>query len=627
MKNVILLVITFTVLSLCGFAQQIISHPTEVKNPVYHDVSPPLREMKILPPESEPRRWENGEVPNNTIPDNWNEDNQNYARSNLKDPVIQDKMGELAPISTIANFKGIKGTGYAPPDPTGAVGLNYYIQAVNVAFAIYSKTGDSVYGPAGLGTLWQGFPGYHGSDGDPIILFDHLANRWLVSQFSLPNYPNGPFYEVIAISQTEDPLGSWYRYSFQFSAMPDYPKFGVWPDGYYMSANSFSSGTTNWLGPNLIVLERDSMLVGGLARMVFFQQASFLEHMLPAALDGPPPPTGTPGYFVSAKNNSGTNNDLIQLYELQVDWDSVAISNFSGPLSIPIAGYSTICQGSGCIPQKNTSKKLDGLGKSMMNRLQYRNFGSYKSLLVNHSVTADGTNRAGVRWYELRDYNGQWSVYQQSTYSPDTLYRWMGSVTMDVNGNVALGYSVSGAAIFPSIGVTGRRFDDPPGQMTCNEEMIIQGTGSQTGTDRWGDYSSMCLDPADDATFWYTNMYYETTSSMTWSTRIASFTINNLHVDARKLSPDESKNNHLLNAYPNPLAGKTKLRWRLTEASQVQISILDTRGKILETLVNEFKQPGEYSFDFESSGLANGVYFCRFKAGKIIENQKLVLIK
>lgn len=627
MRRFLLFITSTALFVLCGYAQQVIHRPTEIKYDIRHDVSPPLREMKMLAPGSEKGRWENGEVPNQLFFAQWSEQNQSLTKSDAIDPVLQDQMGMLGPLSTISNFDGIAGDGgYTPPDPNGAAGLNFYIQTVNCEFAVYSKMGDSVYGPASLGTIWQGFPGYHGSDGDPIVLFDHLANRWLISQFSLPNYPNGPFYELIAVSQTEDPLGSWNRYSFQFTHMPDYPKFGIWPDGYYMSANTFSSGATNWMGPLAAVLERDSMLVGSTARMVFFQQPASSSQMLPASLDGPVPPGGTPCYFISAKDNSA-NNDRLAIYELHADWDSTSNATFSEPFQLPVADFDFTCQGSGCIPQKDVSRKLDAMGKSLMNRLQYRNFGGYQSLLTNHTVKADGTYHTGVRWYEIRKTDGDWSVFQQSTYAPDTLCRWNASVAMDGGGNIALGYSVSGKAIYPSIGITGRRVDDVPNHLTCIEEMIKSGSGSQSGTDRWGDYSSLNIDPTDDFTFWYTNMYYNTTSQWTWNTRVASFTIGDLQVGMRESTEAGGNNYKLKKNFPNPFSMTTTIRWSLPETANIKLMVLDMTGKIIRTLVDVQQEAGEHSVEFNATGLAPGIYFCRLVTAESIENLKLVLIK
>jgi len=478
MKKVIVVILWFLFISFNVQAQQINSPSHETNVNVFHDVSPPLREMKMLEPGPMKERWENEEIPNNPFFIDWDEQNRPLGKIYAKDPVVQEKMGPYHSINTILNFEGLTNVNTVyPADPNGDIGLNYYIQAINTSFAIYSKAGALIYGPADIKTIWQGFPGAYTSNGDPIVLFDHLANRWLISQFSLPNYPNGPFYELIAVSQTEDPLGSWNRYSFKFKNMPDYPKLGVWPDGYYFSAISYSSGALARIGPLAGVLERDSMLTGGAARMVSFQKDKTLKPMIVADLDGPAPPKSTPGFFLMHLDDAqGAVADQLQLFQLHVDWADTAKSSFTGPFIMNTAAFDMKMCGdnnAACIRQKGTSSRLDALTQYLMYRLQYRNFGTHQSMVVNHTVDTESNDHAGVRWYELRKSNSDWTIYQQGTYAPDSLHRWMASAAMDGNGNIALGYSVSGNSLFPSIGITGRREGDAAGQMTCLEDIIF----------------------------------------------------------------------------------------------------------------------------------------------------------
>lgn len=243
------------------------------------------------------------------------------------------------------------------------------------------------------------------------MLYDEHAGRWLMSQFALPNFPRGPFYQCIAISQTGDPLGAYHRYQFSFNKLNDYPKFGVWADGYYMSINQFTCnifGSCQWAGEGVAAFPRTEMLAGAPASMVYFDMASAdtsLGGMLPSDLDGPLPPAGTPNYARA------------------------------------------------CIPQ-GSSTKLDAISDRVMYRLQYRNFGSYQTLVTNHSVDVTGTDQAGVRWYEIRINGGTPSIYQQGTFAPDTNHRWMGSAAMDSAGNIAIGYNVSNVQMFPRISFT-----------------------------------------------------------------------------------------------------------------------------------------------------------------------------
>jgi hypothetical protein len=409
------------------------------------------------------------------------------------------------------------------------------MQWINVSFAIYSKSGTLLYGPASGNTLWSGFGGpcETTNHGDPIVQYDHLADRWMVSQFSLPNYPSGPFYQCIAISQTGNPTGAWYRYAFQISAtkLNDYPHFGVWPDGYYLSVNQFVGNT--WAGAGAVVFERDKMLLGQPAQAVYFDLFSVdpnLGGMLPSDLDGPVPPLGTPNYFLQIDDNGyGYPQDQIEVWQFSVNWSNLSASTFTRATLLPTAAFdSDMCAGiRNCIPQPGTSVKLDPIADRLMYRLQYRNFGSHEAMVLNHTVDVNNTNRAGIRWYELRKSNSPgspWGIFQQGTFSPDATHRWMGSIAMDNMGNIGLGYSTSSSSAFPSIRYTGRLASDPLGQLPQGEGTFVNGTGAQTHTSsRWGDYSSLSVDPVDNCTFWYTNEYVQTSGSSPWLTRIGSF--------------------------------------------------------------------------------------------------------
>lgn len=619
------------ILTTCSqaFMQNTVVHPTEIIIQNAHDISPPLSNLPLIPI-GEKKQKHKGEIPNQNYSLIFNEINRFTETTSGRDPLLQVSEGTMAPVSTIVNMDGISAIqGYIPPDPAGEIGTNHYIQATNLHFAVYSKTGALLYGPAALATLWQGFPGYT-SDGDPVVLYDHLADRWIITQFSLPNYPNGPFYELLAVSQTPDPLGAWHRYSFQFSKMPDYPKFGVWPDGYYMSANMYSSGSGNWAGPAAIVLERDSLLAGKTARMTVFELGTDRQPLLPADLDGPLPPVGSSGYFLSVNDDPANMNDHMDLFSLQTDWANPANSVLFGPQSIPVAVFDgNMCNGSAsCLPQAGTSNRLDALSRYLMQRLQYRNFGTYQVLMANHTVDVDATNHAGIRWYELRASGTDWSVNQQGTYAPDTNHRWMGSIAMDGAGNIALAYSITGKGIYPSIHATGRRSGDVPGYMSLAEETIITGTGAQKDlSSRWGDYSCLTVDPLDDRTFYYTNEYYAVTSNKDWRTRIASFTIDNLPVGISEKSVKNGSPLFNLKNYPNPFSKTTLITWQSTEKCQTRLSVYDVMGKVIEILVNEEIESGEHNIYFDASELAVGVYYYQLRANGSVETGKMVLCK
>lgn len=491
------------------------NHPSKVVKASYFDKTLPLREKRMVPPRFRDRTWKDHLIKNPSMEAFI--DRSDPAKQPVTDlETLQREAGSKAVRGPLVNIDGVNNVnGVFPPDTEGDVGLNHYFQMINLSFAIYDKNGIKLYGPADNSTLWDGFVGsWTGTnDGDPIVLYDHLADRWLASQFAV-NTTDGTYWELIAVSETPDPLGAWYRYAFEFDDFNDYPKIGVWPDGYYITYNMFSNGV--YQGAAVTVLDRDAMLSGDPdAQMVFFGPYGAKYSIQPADLDGPEPPAGAPNYV--AAMNFNTNHQL-EIWEVATDWDTPSSSTFTLAHNLTPASYNSILNN---VPQPNTNQKLDDLSNFLMYKLQYRNFGDHQSMVLNHTVNVGGI--AGVRWYELRNQGTAWSIYQQGTYAPDTDYRWMGSIAMNGRGDIALGYSVSSTSTFPSVRYTGRLAGDPLGQMTVNEIELVAGLGSQTNVSRWGDYSTMSVDPVGDTTFWYTQEYRRASG---WGTRIGSFDFN-----------------------------------------------------------------------------------------------------
>ncbi len=508
-----------------------------VSYPVYFDVSPPLRDMVKLAPEKADMTWKDGVVKNNLQRNNAGV--QPSGDTDVTDPGLQTWFGNSPADTTIANFEGVNNIfGGVPPDTDGDVGPNHYFQVVNVHYAIYNKSGVKLLGPSTNSSIFSGMPN-NSNDGDAIVLYDEVADRWIFSQFSLPNYPNGPFYEMIAVSQTGDPTGSWYRYQFQFSDMPDYPKLAVWPDGIYMTANRFGSGSLNYKGVGVYAFNRTKMYAGqSNPEMITFQlnASNNAWRMLPSDCDGEYPPAGTPNYV--AYHNDGP--DQIVIYEFHADFVNTASSTFTLSNTLTVSSFNGNHSG---IPQKGTSVKLDPFAGTFMHRLPFRKFNDHWSMVGCATVNV-GSGVAGIRWYELRKTTTtDWTIHQSGTYSPDSHCRWMCSIAMDSSGNIAVGYSISSADMYPSIRYTGRMNTDPLGQMTIAEGGIINGGGSQTNTwsgnpSRWGDYAAMAVDPVDPATFWYTNEYYQTTSQSNWKTRIGSFSFAGIFTVITTASPE-----------------------------------------------------------------------------------------
>ena len=483
------------------------------------------------------------------------------------DGAVQSELPSPTIPAPIANFEGLSnqdnfdvfGFRVNPPDPVGDVGPNHYVEMINLVFGVYDKAGTKLLGPVDTGTLWAGFPIEDCTDpsGDPIVLYDQTVDRWLLTQFTTRGLddPSLPFYNCVAISQTGDPTGAYYRYAFITQAdpdggyfFPDYPKYGVWRDTYVMTTRDF--GSIDGYGISVYGLEKNKMVDGdpGARAVQFFLDSDVVplnligDGLLPADLDGKQKPRNdTTIPIVGTQDDGaayGATFDALNIWDLAVKWRSTPTASLVLNTQLPTAAFDSTfpCAPTSrdCLPQPGITDRaqyLDILSYRQRPtwRLAYRNFGTYEAMVTNQSVEAlPGV--AGARWYELRRTGSTYSIYQQGTYAPgDGVHRWMGSIAMDKQGNMGLGYSVvNGTTVFPGIRYTGRLAGDPLGQMTQGEGTIINGTGVQRTTNsRWGDYTSMNIDPSDDCTFWYVNEYYtlagQNSSPAGWQTRIASF--------------------------------------------------------------------------------------------------------
>lgn len=513
----------------------------QISYDLHHDLSAPL---SVLAAAQTNAPVTQGEQPTLQLPKAINA----APKVNSVDAALQNGPVTGNMPAVIANFDGVNNiAGVAPPDTQGDIGYDpgtgkkYYMQWVNLHIQAWDVTNPTTPvalfdAPIAGNTIWNGFGGQCASsnNGDPIVLYDEIANRWMISQFAV----DGPYYNCIAISQTSDPSGAYYRYAFLYSNinMNDYPKYGVWSDGYYMTVNQFANASS-WAGAGVAVYERDQMLTGGTARQVIFDLNSVNQNfggMLPADFEGTPPPAGTPNYFAEVDDSSyglGTVDEM-RIWQFHTDW---AANTFSFGLAglpnqvLPVVDYNLICSGNrDCVPQPNT-QKLDAIGDRLMYRLAYRYLADgTQRMVLNHSVNAGtvASPRTGVRWYELQATGTTWAITQTGTYAgdtpaTDTTHRWMGSISMDRMGNLALGYSMSSSTMYPSIGLVGRLVTDPTDTLPQGELVAFTGTAAQSDVNRWGDYSSMSIDPQDGCTFWYTTEY--STGSWDWATRIMSF--------------------------------------------------------------------------------------------------------
>jgi len=454
------------------------------------------------------------------------------AESNSPDPLWLSSgsatgLSVMPPEFSVANpnFDGFI-TGGSPPDTNGAPGPNHYIQTVNGSvFRVYSKTGALLLGTTNFQQLWIDAGAPADDDcrvrgrGDPVVVYDHLADRWVLSQLAnhLTDAGDPLQVECLAVSQGPNPVtDGWYVYTFQLGVSNDYPKIGVWPDGYYSVTQQGYNGNP----VDVTVYDRANMLNGNPAT---FQRLSVAGPptiiILPGDLSGPPPAPGTPNFYARPVDGGLFGGaDRLEIFEFHVDWGVPANTTFTLVQTLnPSAFSSDICAGANlfnnCINQPANAALKEALSVWPMGPLHYRNFGGYETLVFNHTVDVNGAGLAGVRWYELRRSSGVWSLHQEGTFSPpdgENIHRWMGSIAMDKMGNMALGYSVSNdgvaSTVHPGIRYAGRLATDPLGLLPFGEVTLVDGGGSTGGT-RWGDYSAMRVDPVDDCTFWYTTEY------------------------------------------------------------------------------------------------------------------------
>lgn len=409
--------------------------------------------------------------------------------------------------------------GCSPPDTNGDVSPDNYVQIVNATkVAIFDKSGTAVQAPFDLGDLWNGGP-CRQEDGDPVALYDGMAKRWVLTQLAFSTGRNAL---CIAVSKTSDPTGSYFTYRFDTPDLPDYFKLGVWPTGYYATTNESTYAA--------YALDRTKMLAGdpSATAIRFDGETNFL---MPASVDGAGSPGNNGGLFYTFKDDSfhgGT--DRIELFRLTPDFATPANSTFRKVDKLPIAPYTyTVCGffNFDCIPQGGTPQKVDAVSEWPMFRFPYRRLGGHQALVGNFTVGGGGGGAgAAIRWFELRKGggNGHWRLFQEGTLDSPKVDQWMGSINIDQSGDIALGYSESSKTDFPSIRYATRKPSDPLG--TLEPEKVMQaGGGSQTASDRWGDYSGMAVDPKNGCDFWYTTEYYRHDSGSNWKTAVGKFTV------------------------------------------------------------------------------------------------------
>jgi uncharacterized repeat protein (TIGR01451 family) len=526
-----------------------------------------LRTLPSVPQEARPRIIKEKVVPNPSVftPKGANavEAVEAEAQSSVAPGASNPAPAPLSSFEALGRTGGW-GNGY-PPDPSGDVGPNHYIQGINTALAIYDKnTGNVLAGPMSFNTFMS--QGQFGNlcdtanFGDPIILYDTFEDRWIVTDFAFQldaqNNVKSPSMQCFAVSKTGDPVaGGWNYYSItRTDGMNDYPKLGVWTDGIYMSANMFGFGSGgSYQGTIVWAFNKAQMYAGAAtAQIAEFNAGSGDFTLMPsnARLQTGTPPPGTPNYFLSSWNYL----NALTAYKFKVDWNKVSLSSFTGPEVIS-AATSWPDAATPAVPQSGTTQTIDSLGIRAMMQNAYSNINGVESLWMPHTVRRlNTTGSAAPRWYQVNVTGGTVApnLPQAATWDPDgnnNIHRFMPSLSVDRMGNMAIGYTASGSAIFPSIRYAGRLATDPINTFSQLEQTLFAGTGSQTTYNRWGDYTHMTLDP-DGCTFWYTNEYLTTTGT-TYRTRVGSFKFNQC------IPVGNGSLQGTVTAGGNPLAGAT----------------------------------------------------------------------
>jgi len=518
--------------------------------------------VRDLPPESP--------APDEVLPANWVRSNERIPRTPRAgaaapearlDGALQSEAPEVGMPGPILTFAGLSadddqaafGSRVEPPDTNADVGPSHVVEIVNSLFRVYDKTGSPLTAATKLSTLFApvGAPCGGRNDGDPIVLYDTMADRWLISQFCLPGGLNPPYHQLIAVSQTGDPTGSYFLYDFLMpNLLNDYPHFGVWPDGYYMSDNQFTPGGSAYAGAGLYAFDRSKMLVGDPTASYIYFNYGLVDPsaggMLPTHLNGlTPPPAGTPNFFMEWRADEfGDPFDAIRIYEFHADFGDPGNSTVTVRPDLAVAPFDARSPGTrNAIEQPSPAtggQYVDAIADRMMYRIGYRTLAAgVESFVLNWTVNVSGVNptsastyQAGVRFEELRrdPATGDFTIQNQVTYAPGSgdgangRNLWMGSTAQDHQGNSAVGFSASSTSLVPSILWAGRLAGDPANALSQGEATMFAGAGvQQDAAARWGDYSAMSIDPSDDCTFWYAQEYYANNGQFDWATRVGNF--------------------------------------------------------------------------------------------------------
>lgn len=538
----------------------------------------------------------------------------------VEDPALQ-KDAEIATtdISILSNWEGLKSK-YLRSDNNIAVGPNHVVQMINSALfssyiRVWNKTGDILINKANMYDL-VGEPDY----GDPNIIYDEKADRWVITFL----YSDSDARLIIMASVTNDPTGEWYYYDFETTGgFPDYEKVAVWGNSYVV--------TTAQANPNVYLLNRESILNGtGASPVIKFlipkfknigwQAASPVQQTGSIDL-----PEGEPAIIWRVWDNwwhpPYSAVDQLELFELDIDWATPLAATMTGPIALPIEVYnSNLCgiNSNTCLEQPGTTVRLWPLSNFITDKSKYMNFGDYQSIVGVHVCRVNEAGTAGQRWYELRKYpGGEWYVYQQGTYSPTADHRFIGSISINEDGTIALGYNITSSTVYPGMRMTGRTVCDPINLMTAPEAISKNGTAFNKTLD-YGDYNSLVTDPVDGS-FWFSGQY---NVSNKWSSNVVHFTVDGC-LDEKSL-PLQNTSLSDLTISPIPASNLITVGLQSDGQSTVAIQIYDMSGKLV--LQKSFMAGiGKNTFSFYINELASGAYVLNAVAGDTIMHKNFIV--
>lgn len=547
MKRILLLVLTLV--CTIAFGQQA---PSNILTGKLVRVSPKLKDIKAPEPLDTKRKPDRNPkyqalrdkinkrvrfAVENPLAKNTDEALQKSAKANSNNPNTNALTASFDGVGTAENTSVGFGL-LSPPDPVLSVGPNHVVQMINLVHRVYDKSGN----PLTPALKFSQIASTSTDDGDPITLYDHIADRWVLLQFS-SLFTSGRESLIFCVSQTNDPTGAYNIYEFRTTGVfPDYPHVGIWNNSYIVTTHNFNQSGTAYLGQGYWAFDRNKMLNGeSTANGVGFNDATTGGY-LPVSFEGfKTPELNSQPTFVTFNADEFGGTDELQLRTMTPNFTNPASSTISTVTTIPVAAFDARSPSGSPIEQQGTTAGLDAIADRMMSRIIYRRFDDYESLVMNYAVNVSGVNptsaatyQAATRWYELTRAtpSSPWTVNQQSTYSPTAISgstginRWMGCAGIDQRGNIGLAYSRSSTTNFPDIYYAERKKTDPVGTLGA-EQLFHASTGSQTSSGgRWGDYSAMTTDPTDEETLWFTAEYYATTASVAFKTRIGSFKVN-----------------------------------------------------------------------------------------------------